>query len=245
MKRPAAGPLSGHTFTVTPDEAERFWSYVTKRGDDECWEWGGYRSTRHGYGAFNLYRVRPGPIPAHRVSWVIANGRPIPPGVCVLHDCDNKPCVNPNHLHLGTHADNCREAIERNRIPSTSMKRCRDCGVIERCGRGGYHICTFCKAQRRVRRDYLRRAHRHEIARAALTACPPSTFEHLAAVTDPRRAEAYARYFGLYDRTPQTLERIGQTYGITRERVRQLVADTADKILRGFDHLDSEERAAA
>lgn len=52
---------------------------------------------------------------AHRVAWVQAHG-PIPKGQEVRHRCDNPPCVNVGHLELGTHAQNMRDAVERNRI---------------------------------------------------------------------------------------------------------------------------------
>ena len=51
---------------------------------------------------------------AHRVSWGIHNG-PIPPGVKVLHTCDNPPCVNPAHLFLGTQADNIKDCLDKGR----------------------------------------------------------------------------------------------------------------------------------
>lgn len=69
---------------------------------------GGYASIRIGR------RVMAG----HRVAWLATRG-PIPKGQQVLHGCDNPPCIEPGpgHLHLGTMADNMREAIERRRIP--------------------------------------------------------------------------------------------------------------------------------
>lgn len=54
------------------------------------------------------------PIGAHRLAWMRANG-PIPPGLLVLHRCDNPPCVNPDHLFLGTIADNNRDRDEKKR----------------------------------------------------------------------------------------------------------------------------------
>lgn len=71
-----------------------------------CWIW--MRALgRHGYG--NCGRGR-----AHRVSWEAHRG-PIPNGLHVLHDCDVKCCVNPDHLYLGTSSDNMRDVYRRGR----------------------------------------------------------------------------------------------------------------------------------
>jgi len=93
---------------------ERFWERVCKLpGEGACWEWTGFRNPG-GYGTIGKGGDKSPKLLAHRVSWEIANG-PIPPGLYVLHHCDNPGCVRPSHLHLGTDADNQREMAQRRR----------------------------------------------------------------------------------------------------------------------------------
>ena len=80
----------------------------------KCWNWTGSRF-QNGYGSMRFGSTLRG---VHRVSWEIHNGS-IPEGICVLHKCDNKLCVRPGHLFLGTHADNVADMDRKGR-------RCRD-----------------------------------------------------------------------------------------------------------------------
>jgi len=88
---------------LTQKQTDNFWSKVDVRGPDECWEWkpGGAAS---GYGTFSINHKT---YSAHRIAFFLQYGHlPVPMG---LHSCNNRTCVNPNHIHEGTGKDNADE----------------------------------------------------------------------------------------------------------------------------------------
>lgn len=98
----------------------RFWDKVPDRPENGCWIWAGRKVG--GYGALRSGRTASGKhrwVRAHRLSWEIHNG-PIPDGLQVLHGCDNPPCVRPDHLRVGTHADNMADKVARGRCARQS-----------------------------------------------------------------------------------------------------------------------------
>lgn len=87
---------------------DRFWGKVDKKGPDNCWDWTA-SFANSGYGRFNYSATE---YYAHRVAWILTNKQPIPKGMWILHKCNNKKCCNPNHIYMGTPADNERDARE-------------------------------------------------------------------------------------------------------------------------------------
>jgi hypothetical protein len=103
-------------FTKTKPQkplVERFWRFVDKKSDNECWNWLG--QTIKGYGRISAGQRGDNSLGAHRVSWEIHNNQKIPNGMFVMHSCDNPSCVNPTHLSIGTPKDNSDDMIAKGR----------------------------------------------------------------------------------------------------------------------------------
>jgi hypothetical protein len=102
----------GKLLLLSKRDTARFWSKVIFQLGDRCWMWNASLNSDK-YGTFNIPGV--GIEKAHVISWCFFNEKEIPDGLEVLHKCDRTQCVNPNHLYLGTQADNIRDMDERGR----------------------------------------------------------------------------------------------------------------------------------
>ena len=118
----------------------------------ECWEWKGARN-QYGYG---IIRHEGRVLRAHRWAWSLVNG-PIPEGLVVMHSCDNRGCVNPDHLSVGTQADNLRDMWAKGRAGGTPAAQ----AVATHCSQGheftpeniqrgsrGERLCKTCRRSR-------------------------------------------------------------------------------------------------
>ena len=117
---------------------------------DSCWEWTGAQFA-NGYGAF---QVNGKTVRAHRFAWELAHG-PIPEGIRVLHHCDNRLCCRPDHLFLGTDADNAADKIAkgRDRRPARPPRKthCPQGHSYDEANTAWYRDWYYCRTCKRAR----------------------------------------------------------------------------------------------
>src|SRR5215471_12210203 len=127
--------------------ADRFWAKVAK--SESCWLWRGGVNPG-GYGTI-FDPTKGHVVSAHRVAWKLTYGSY--PELFVLHTCDVRHCVRPDHLWLGTQLDNMRDCSVKGRKRNTaqwsvSFNACVECGRTDR-PHSGHGLCNTCFARRR------------------------------------------------------------------------------------------------
>lgn len=120
----------------------RFWQKVEKTKGG-CWNWVAAKNNC-GYGLTHFDGKR---ISAHRLSFQLANGV-IPGGMQVLHRCDNRACVNPEHLFLGSNRDNMLDMLAKGRGVGQKKTHCphgHEYTAENTMVTNGWRTCRICK----------------------------------------------------------------------------------------------------
>ncbi len=139
-----------------------------------CVEYAGHVS-RDGYGRFSMSLSldrRARTMPAHRAAWILAHG-PIVGRKCVCHACDNRRCINVEHLFLGTHQENVADMIAKGRARPAAGARLPQSKLTDA-------LVLWMREQRRAGRSYCSMAKDVGLSREAVRlACTGRSWRHV------------------------------------------------------------------
>lgn len=106
--------------TLTERQKKHFYQSFVQSHPDKCWPWNGFLEA-NGYARMRAGRFGNRKL-VHRVSYFLANG-PFDESRLVCHKCDNRCCVNPNHLFIGDHSDNNSDTYRKGRNPRQVLSK--------------------------------------------------------------------------------------------------------------------------
>lgn len=119
---------------VTEETKTHFLSFICKPENNDCWLWNGYVG-KGGYGQFRLNGKK---LNASRASYMLFRGDANNQVVC--HTCDNRQCVNPSHLWLGSQSDNLRDAVRKGKWPLAKLNQVKVDEIKRKYRTGEYKI---------------------------------------------------------------------------------------------------------
>ena len=122
MHDPVNHPRLDRSGKYDQSVVQRFWKYVHRGQDHQCWNWVGSKAVRGGYGQLSSKGLL---LKAHRLSWEIHLGA-IPEGMMIRHLCHNPSCCNPIHLLPGTAKDNHLDMQKAGRMSVPETRRGED-----------------------------------------------------------------------------------------------------------------------
>lgn len=141
-------------YTLKMSDFDKFMDRVMPEPNSGCWLWTGHVNCR-GYGQVSFRGTKYGGRTAHRVSYILFVGA-IPTGMFVLHKCDVRCCVNPDHLWLGTHLDNQRDKCRKGRHGNQKKTHCLQGHEYTpentRIDKRGWRKCRACNKAYRLRK---------------------------------------------------------------------------------------------
>lgn len=146
---------------LTQKDADRFWSHVDVRGEDECWPWTA-AFWKVGYGSFRVGSRKDDSrkiMGAHVVAFYLHNGFWPKPGNKVRHKCDHRWCCNPAHLIEGSASDNTWDMVERklpNAVDPERVFRMKEAGArqVDIAAKLGVHqtyVSLILRGKRRIK----------------------------------------------------------------------------------------------